>query len=153
VKDATHIPLPAPPATQYFDLSESSPGSSSSSRGSGVIRHRAGQEQILVGFNEPFMGPFLLVTPFNAPEKSGQGPSIATPGSPSTRPAAIQCLPAALSHFRCPLAQQLHSIYTWRQGVINRKQREVIEEALFSYRNLERSDYEQRELTKQTGMN
>ena len=66
------IPLPAPPATQYFDLSESSSGSSSSSRGSGVIRHRAGQERILVGVNEPFNFPAPLHLLGSSPSQSSR---------------------------------------------------------------------------------
>jgi hypothetical protein len=51
------IPPPATHSTQYFDLGEPSSGCSSSSRASGFIHHRAGQERILIGVNS---GPLHL---------------------------------------------------------------------------------------------
>ena len=68
------MPLPAPPAveTQYFDLSESSSGSTSNSSESGVVVHRAGQERILVGVNEAFNFPSPLTLPGFTPGQTSR---------------------------------------------------------------------------------
>lgn len=58
--------------TQYFDLSESSSGSTSTSNESDVVVHRAGQQRILVGVNEAFNFPSPLVLPGFSPGQSSR---------------------------------------------------------------------------------
>lgn len=53
-------------------MSESSSDSTSSSGGSNVLVHRAGQERILVGVNEPFNFPSPLALPGWSPGQSSR---------------------------------------------------------------------------------